>query len=77
MFRNADVVLAGTLFVVPLATMSACVTWATVKHGFCDSRNAAAPLTWGVAMLVPERIWYPPPGHVLVTNNPVGTVRWN
>jgi hypothetical protein len=56
MFRKADVVLTGTLVVVPLATMSACVTWATVKHGFCDSKKAAAPLTWGVAMLVPDRI---------------------
>lgn len=35
--------------------------WA-VQVGFCDHNKAAAPATWGLAIDVPERVAYPPPG---------------
>jgi hypothetical protein len=69
-FKKAVVVLKGTLLVMPLPTVRACVICDTDKHGFWESSMAAAPDTCGVAMLVPDSIWYPPPGHVLVTYNP-------
>src|SRR5262252_3049410 len=64
LIRLPVIVLAMELTVSPPAKIRFLIARQSLL-GSCALSNAAKPLTWGVAIEVPSREAYPPPGTVL------------